>query len=396
MNQTPTTPRDDEPYDSADRGRPDVGRSKPASRIWLIAAVGVAIALIAALGVMAALDRLAARGQRADAPATETVVTADDTGLTPAAFGVPTPPTPTVATPTGPSQPAQPDAQQALQAQLQALRAQLAGATAKLTPEQQKARDLVERRKRAPVIAVSAGTAAAAPARKPAHEGRGNASGSLGRALHATRAGAVTATLLPDPDMTITQGRLLPCVLETAIHSDLPGMTSCVLTRDIYSTSSRVLLLERGSRLVGQYQSGQLRGGQSRIFLLWTRAETPQGVLINLDSPASDSLGLSGVGGSINRHFWERFGAALLISVVEDLGEIQAAKESSGGGSTSIAAGGISNTGQNAASIIVGNTTNIPPTLNRAQGSSIGVFVARDLYFGDVYALQPRDAGGPQ
>ncbi len=366
--------RDGQP-DSADRGLPDVGRRKAGSRIWYILAVGVVIALVVALASMAALNRLRNRSQGDAQPRTETVA-ADTHDLTPEAFDKAaaaasppvTPPTPAPAA-AAPVQPAAPTAPPAL------------------TPEQRKALDRAERRKRAPVVAVAASLDAPGGAARDG-AGAGNARGSLGTALQATRAGAVTATLLADPNLTVTQGRLLPCVLETPISSDLPGMASCVLTRDVYSTNGRVLLLERGSRLVGQYQSGQMRRGMSRIFVLWTRAETPQGVLISLDSPAADALGRSGIDGRIHKHFWERFGAALLVSVVDDLGNYAVAKETEGASAS--ASSGLSST-ENVVNSIVSSSANIPPTLDKAQGASIGIFVARDLYFGDVYTLQPRD-----
>lgn len=381
-NQKPTVEGGDDhqgQIETADRGIPQVGRKKGGSRIWYIIVVGVMIVLIAALASMAALNKLKSR--KSNAGVHTDTVTSNPRNLTEEAFATSdTPPAlppdiqPIESSPGQPAPLGQPTGR------------------AKLTPEQQKANDLVERRKRAPLVAVSASLAAGSSSGVDGGSGNGfgNASGTLGRSLQATRMGAVSATMLADPNMTITQGHLLGCTLETAMSSDVPGMTSCVLTRNIYSTNGRVLLLERGTRLVGQYQSGQLRRGQNRIFMLWTRAETPNGVLINLDSPASDALGRSGVDGKLNRHFWERFGAALLVSVVDDLSSYVAAQQSENSDGDSITYDSTSSSSQDAAAIIVANSVNIPPTLNKAQGASVGVFVARDLYFGDVYSLQPK------
>jgi len=259
-----------------------------------------------------------------------------------------------------------------------------------LTPEQQAAADLAARRQRSPLLVMSAaggGMPASGSSQESASRtAADNSYGSLGNALQATRAASVAATTLENPDLTITEGTFIDCVLETALNSEQPGMTRCVLPRNVYSTDGRVLLLPRGSRLVGQYQSGQLRQGQQRIFVVWTRVETPDGVIINLDSPTTDPLGRSGLNGRVDNHFIARFGAALLVSVVNDLSNYAIAKESRG---TTLNFNTTTGEMNNLASIIAENSINIPPTLYKNQGGHIGIFVARDLYFGNVYGLRP-------
>lgn len=210
----------------------------------------------------------------------------------------------------------------------------------------------------------------------------------LGARLEPTQVDGARASLIADRNMFITKGTFLDCALETAISSDVPGMTSCRITRDIYSTSGKVLLLERGSRIVGQYQSG-LQRGQARIFVLWTRVETPNGVVVNLDSPGTDSLGRSGHSGYIDTHFWERFGGAIMLSLIDDVGTWVANQSApDDGGNNQIQFGSTSEAAQNSAGIALENSINIPPTLVKHQGEHINVFVARDLDFRGVYDLK--------
>lgn len=263
--------------------------------------------------------------------------------------------------------------------------------SAQLTPEQQAAADIAARRQRSPLLAMSAAAGGGNPSasNNPASVDRAaadNSYGSLGSALQATRATSVAATTLENPDLTITEGTFIDCVLETALDSEQPGMTRCVLPRNVYSTDGRVVLLPRGSRLVGQYQAGQLRQGQRRIFVVWTRVETPDGVIVHLDSPTADALGRSGMTGRIDNHFIARFGAALLVSVVNDLTNYEIAKESRG---TTLNFNTTTGEMNNLASIMAANSINLPPTLYKNQGDHIGIFVARDLYFGNVYGLRP-------
>src|SRR3546814_12517845 len=78
--------------------------------------------------------------------------------------------------------------------------------------------------------------------------------------------------------------------------------------------------MEKGTRVLGEY-SGGFSQGEHRIFVLWNRAITPAGISVNLGSPAADQLGRAGMGGRIDTFFWERFGGALLLSIVGDAGD---------------------------------------------------------------------------
>ncbi|RLV60374.1 TrbI/VirB10 family protein, partial [Parashewanella curva] len=173
--------------------------------------------------------------------------------------------------------------------------------------------------------------------------------------------------------------------LETAISSDVAGMTRCQLSRDIYSTNGKVLLLEKGSHIVGEYQAG-LEQGQARIFVLWDRIETPTGVILDLASPGTDNLGRSGHSGYVDGHFGQRFGSAMLLSLIGDVGTYYANK--SKGNSNKIQFGDTIGGTKDLASIALQDSIHIKPTLYKNQGEHINVFVARDLDFRSVYELK--------
>ncbi|EIJ6113769.1 type IV secretion system protein VirB10 [Salmonella enterica] len=217
--------------------------------------------------------------------------------------------------------------------------------------------------------------------------GGGNGGGELAEKLQPMRLSGSRAGQLRNRDLLITQGTQLDCVLETKVVTTQPGMTTCHLTRDIYSTSGRVVLLDKGSKVVGFYQGG-LRQGQARIFVQWSRVETPSGVVINLDSPGTGPLGEAGIGGWIDRHFWERFGGAIMISMIGDLGDWASRQGSSGQGDNSIQFSNTSNGVESAATEALRNSINIPPTLYKNQGERVNILVARDLDFSNVYSLE--------
>lgn len=176
---------------------------------------------------------------------------------------------------------------------------------------------------------------------------------------------------LADGRNTVVQGTILPAVLETAVNSDLPGYTRAIISRDVRGFDGTAVLIPRGSRLVGQYKSG-LAAGQSRAYIMWTRLIRPDGVSVQLGSPAMDETGEVGLPGEVKRHFWQRFGASMLLSVVSGLAS------SIGDGNSVVVAG--SGAGS-AAGVALETDGKIPPTIRIPQGAPIQVFVARDLDF---------------
>ncbi|MBA8862725.1 type IV secretion system protein VirB10 [Ochrobactrum anthropi] len=191
------------------------------------------------------------------------------------------------------------------------------------------------------------------------------------------------AGTLGDRNYVVAMGTSIPCILETALSSDQPGFASCVINRDIMSDNGRVVLMEKGTQVVGEYRGG-LKRGQSRLFVLWNRAKTPKGVTITLASPATDAIGRAGFDGNVDKHFMERFGAALLLSVVGDATSFAAKKM----GEADMDADETVNSGKQASAIAVEQSINIAPTLTKHQGSLVNIFVARDLDFSDVYQLK--------
>lgn len=211
-------------------------------------------------------------------------------------------------------------------------------------------------------------------------------SGELGQALRPLRLNAQQASQLGDRNYLLTQGAMIDCVLQTKMVSSVPGMVSCYTTRDVYSANGRVVLVDKGSKVVGFYQGG-LRQGQARIFVQWSRVETTKGVIINLDSPGTGPLGEGGVDGKIDTHFRQRFGGAILLSLVDDLGDYFA-NRNNGGQQVQFSNSG--DAAKELARVTLENSINIPPTLVKNQGERLSIFVARDLDFRSVYGLSRR------
>ncbi|UVT17065.1 MAG: type IV secretion system protein VirB10 [Nitrospira sp.] len=215
-------------------------------------------------------------------------------------------------------------------------------------------------------------------------------SGPIGGLLTPSDTPKVQAGLLGDRNLILPKGRTIDCAMTVRVINEVAGMATCVLNSDVYSDNGRVVLLERGSEAVGEY-AATMAQGQRRLFLLWTRVKTPTGVVINLNSPASDALGTSGLVGVVDNHWWDRLGAAFLLSLVQDGIGLATATQAGGGGAQSL---GIyqhsATTGNRMAELILQSTINIKPTLYKNQGDRGTIFVARDLDFSTVYELHPH------
>jgi type IV secretion system protein VirB10 len=224
------------------------------------------------------------------------------------------------------------------------------------------------------------GRAAAATPEEPT-----SGDSALSTLLKPSATPSTRARVLPAQRLLLPKGAFIDCTLETAIDSTLPGMTTCVTATDTFGVDGSTVLIERGSKLVGETR-GEVAQGQARIFVLWTEARTPTGVIVPLSSPGTDELGRSGLSGDVNRHFFQRFGAAILISVVN--GAVQAAVTSRGSGGTVIYSPSGS---QDVLTEVLKSTVNIPPTVTKNQGDRIQIFVARDLDFRSVYELKTAE-----
>lgn len=216
----------------------------------------------------------------------------------------------------------------------------------------------------------------------------------LSGSLKATQIASVSAGILPNRNFLLTKGSTLDCILKTALDSSLSGLATCQITRDIYSTNGKVVLLDKGSLVTGEYQGG-MKMGQNRLFLLWNRVETPTGVIIDINSPSIDPVGRTGIDGWVDNHFADRFAAAILVSLLQDAtqaGQAYLQGIASNGGTNTTT--NITSTPQAATEIvksILQQQAAIPPTLNKNQGDHIQIMIARDLDFSSLYSLKPAN-----
>jgi len=200
-----------------------------------------------------------------------------------------------------------------------------------------------------------------------------------------------SAQFLHDPDALLARGSYIRCVLETRIVTDIPGFTSCIVTEPVYSINGRHLLLPKGSKISGKYNSGDPQG--PRVSVIWDRITTPNGMDISMASPGVDGLGGAGHPGDYDAHWIDRMGAALMISIVSDAFKYAGARH---GPETAAIADGVvvqtpyeSNTArtlERLANHALDRALHRPATVTIQQGVIVNVYVAKDVDFSGVLA----------
>ncbi len=199
-----------------------------------------------------------------------------------------------------------------------------------------------------------------------------------------SRAAIAKASFLPDLSYLLERGSLIPCV-GPKIVTTYAGMLSCTLMQDVYSADGKTLLLRKGATAHAEQRTALMQG-QARIFALFTEIDDGP-VTVNLDSPATDPLGGSGIEAYTDTHFWTRFGGSIMVSVIGDLGQGLANLGNRSNGGTTISLSNTTSAAQQLASETLRNTINVPPTGYANQGTVIYIYVARHVDFRSVYEL---------
>ncbi|PVM83362.1 TrbI/VirB10 family protein [Caulobacter endophyticus] len=182
----------------------------------------------------------------------------------------------------------------------------------------------------------------------------------------------------PASPYILQAGSIIAAALVTGLRSDTPGVAIAQVTQDVHdSLGGGVLLIPAGARLVGEYDA-QVKSGQSRLPVTWTRLILPSGRSIVLDKlPAADAQGMAGLQDGVDRH-GGRVLAAAGLSTLLALGA-----EAGGGQDEDDLVRALRRAGSTSASQvgqqIVGKSLDLLPTLTIRPGAPLRVLLTRDL-----------------
>lgn len=202
-----------------------------------------------------------------------------------------------------------------------------------------------------------------------------------------------------NPDLYVPENTAIPCSLDYRFVSDRAGKIRCTITKDIWSASGNTRLIEKGTGATGLYATGAedgMKHGQGRAFIIITKLRTRQAPFLDIpliDTNAAGELGEAGVDGWIDTHFGERFGGALMVGMIPDIG----AWASNSAGKKDRNTDYTENSRQAMAEMAkttLENSINIPPTLYKNQGEIINLITGQDIDFSNIYTLKMK--GNPQ
>ena len=217
--------------------------------------------------------------------------------------------------------------------------------------------------------------------------------GLFGGQLQGSATPKVAASMLGNRSLTLPKGTAFTCALKTQVISATSGLVGCQVQRNVFSDDGRVLLIERGSHMDGEYRIASVRPGTVRIPVLWTRIRTPLGVTVDIDSPGTGQLGESGIDGYVDNRWGERIGAAMLLSLIDDSVKLiiqnQANETGNSGQANTFVLPSTTASTSKLAEKVLDSTINIPPLIYQNQGGIVGIYVARDVDFSSVYELKP-------
>ena len=218
--------------------------------------------------------------------------------------------------------------------------------------------------------------------------------GLFGGQLQGSATPRVVASTLGNRSLTLPKGTAFTCALKTKVISAVSGLVGCQVQRNVFSDDGRVLLIERGSHMDGEYRIVSVRQGMVRIPVLGTRIRTPQGVTVDIDSPGTGQLGESGIDGYVDNRWGERIGAAMLLSLIDDSVKLLIQNQSNDTNANTVVLPSTTSNSSKLAEKVLDSTINIPPLIYQNQGGIVGIYVARDVDFSSVYELRPTPEPG--
>lgn len=110
--------------------------------------------------------------------------------------------------------------------------------------------------------------------------------------------------ILKTTEYLLKAGSIIPCVLTTAINSDLPGIVVARVREQVFdSATGKYLLIPQGAILTGSYQNN-VNFGQERVQIAFNKLDLPNGHSVALNNLSGyDLAGHAGLKDRVDNHY---------------------------------------------------------------------------------------------
>ena len=205
------------------------------------------------------------------------------------------------------------------------------------------------------------------------------------------QADGVDSGLPVDNTRIITEDEPIPVVLENALNSQIPGKVVLVVERDIFGSHGSLVLIPKFSRIVCSFEaadhanSSRLNMECNRILSAEKRFE-----IMGLSANVGSAQGQSGVTGSVDKRFWERYGTAFMLTGISTAvkvasGVIPSTTENPN--LVSAATQGAEELSQKFGEItakVLEETVSLKPIIRIAQGTRMSLSLGNDWYIAEM------------
>ena len=184
----------------------------------------------------------------------------------------------------------------------------------------------------------------------------------------------------PKSPYEITQGTLIPCVLDTGICSSLPSSIVAHVSEPVMdSVTGQHVLIPPATRVYGAYEHN-ISFYQNRIRVVWYRLIFPNGDSLDLGEKGMGSVDLAGFAGlkdKTNYHYGKLAGAAFFSSVLS-VGSRSIGDQNSSNIGDEISRE-ISSDINASGNKIISRQLEVPPTIEIEEGYRFNVMVDKDI-----------------
>jgi len=189
---------------------------------------------------------------------------------------------------------------------------------------------------------------------------------------------------LPLTKYQVSAGSVVPCILQSGINSDIPGMITALVSQNVYdSPKGKHLLIPQGTKVTGLYSS-DVSFGQTRVLVIFNKLFFPDGSSANIGKMQGyEQEGYAGFSDKVDRHFFRMFGSAILLSIIAT--GVHAIKSDNPTKASEAFSDSAAEHSMRLGDALLQKHLNVQPTIKIRPGFKFNITVGKTLFFKTSY-----------